>query len=345
MKEGKVSQAVLERSIIRSIKNKNDNIIKGAQIGGDVSLLCSDSEEIIAVTTRSAVLDDMNKSGEGYFSKLEYCFVNLVNHIVCGNAKPKNLMVSIVFPQKSEEKYLKQIMKNLNSLCEDNGMYITGGNTQVSSAVEYPVITLTCIGFSQFNREDKRDIANKNTANKDIVNKDIVVTGNVGAFGTAIAAVEYKDVLNKKLPKHLIASAIEFSKESIAAKAALSAYENGALAMHDAAEGGIFAALWEFAYANKVGITVDVKKLPIKQETVEICEVLQINPYEFVSTGVLVIAADNGKELCRILKDKKIDAVVVGRTTDTKDRVLINDEEKRFLNPANQDYIYKMKSE
>ena len=40
-------------------------------------------------------------------------------------------------------------------------------------------------------------------------------------------------------------------------------------AMHDVTEGGIFGALWEMAEASGVGLEIDVKKIPIRQETVE----------------------------------------------------------------------------
>ena len=59
--------------------------------------------------------------------------------------------------------------------------------------------------------------------------------------------------------------------------------------MHDITEGGIFGALWEIGEASGTGITADLRKIPIKQETVEICEVLlQLLEGQQKETGVLL---------------------------------------------------------
>lgn len=50
--------------------------------------------------------------------------------------------------------------------------------------------------------------------------------------------------------------------------------QHGVHAMHDVTEGGIFGALWEMGAASGVGIVADLDKIPIRQETIELCEVL-----------------------------------------------------------------------
>ena len=58
---------------------------------------------------------------------------------------------------------------------------------------------------------------------------------------------------------------------SVQSEAAV-AVTSGVSAMHDVTEGGIFGALWEMAEASGVGLEIDLKKIPIRQETVEVCE-------------------------------------------------------------------------
>ena len=45
--------------------------------------------------------------------------------------------------------------------------------------------------------------------------------------------------------------------------------------MHDVAEGGIFAALWDMAQAGNVGLDIDFRSIPVKQEIIELCEMCQ----------------------------------------------------------------------
>lgn len=111
--------------------------------------------------------------------------------------------------------------------------------------------------------------------------------------------------------------------------------------MHDVTEGGIFGALWEMASAAGVGLEIDLKKIPIRQETVEICEVFDINPYQLISSGSMLIGTDHGSQLVEALKRAGIHSAVVGRATEGNDRVIFNAEEKRFLEPPKSDELYR----
>ncbi|MDE6713922.1 MAG: hydrogenase maturation factor, partial [Lachnospiraceae bacterium] len=72
------------------------------------------------------------------------------------------------------------------------------------------------------------------------------------------------------------------------------------------------------------------------------CNYFDINPYALLSSGCLLLTADKGHDLVESLHKKGIDAAVIGRTTDSNDRLIINEEEKRFLTPAQQDEYFKL---
>ena len=116
----------------------------------------------------------------------------------------------------------------------------------------------------------------------------------------------------------------------------------GAHAMHDVTEGGIFGAFWEMAEASGIGLEIDLKQIPVRQESIEICEFFGLNPYELISSGSMLIAAPDGYQMVRELKKAGIPAVVVGKATAGNDRILINGEERRFLEPPKQDELYKV---
>ena len=113
--------------------------------------------------------------------------------------------------------------------------------------------------------------------------------------------------------------------------------------MHDASEGGVFGALWEMAERSGVGLQIDMKEIPVRQETIEICNYLNISPYELMADGSLLIACRSGHKLMRELLEAGINAAVIGTVTEGNDRCLLNGEEKRFLEPAREDEIYKIK--
>ena len=118
---------------------------------------------------------------------------------------------------------------------------------------------------------------------------------------------------------------------------------SGVSAMHDITEGGIFGALWEMAEASGIGLDIDVKKIPIRQETVEICEFYGINPYRLISSGSMLMATEDGNKMVRELEKAGINAVVIGKATEGKDRMIRKDEEEHsFLERPKTDELYQV---
>ena len=112
--------------------------------------------------------------------------------------------------------------------------------------------------------------------------------------------------------------------------------------MHDVTEGGIFGALWELAESSGVGLEIDLKRIPVKQETIEVCEYFGINPYELISSGCMLMASPDGNTLLRELDKAGIHASLIGKATEGNDRILLNQEERRFLEPPKTDELYKV---
>lgn len=55
-----------------------------------------------------------------------------------------------------------------------------------------------------------------------------------------------------------------------------------------------------------------------------------------------MIVTNNGERLVDVLEEKGINASVIGIITSDKNRVLINGDETRFLEPQRGDEIYKL---
>lgn len=118
--------------------------------------------------------------------------------------------------------------------------------------------------------------------------------------------------------------------------------EHGISAMHDITEGGIFGALWEMASGADLGVEIDLKKIPIRQETVEVCEFFNVNPYLIMSSGSMLIATKDGNGLVRRLEAAGIHAAVIGRTNNSNDRIIRNGEDVRYLDKPQTDELYKV---
>ena len=105
---------------------------------------------------------------------------------------------------------------------------------------------------------------------------------------------------------------------------------------------GVFGALWELGEASGVGITAHLDKIPIKQETIEVCEVFKINPYMLISSGSMMIGCEKGNLLVEKLEEAGINAAVLGRATEGNDRIVVSRDETRYIGPAGSDELYKI---
>lgn len=124
-------------------------------------------------------------------------------------------------------------------------------------------------------------------------------------------------------------------------KASAIAIDAGAVYMHAVSEGGLFSGLWEVASCVDKGIQVDINKIPIWQQVIEIAEFMDINPYLLEGSGSLLIVSPDGYKIEESLNANGIYGEVIGKITDNKNRVVINGDETRYLEPPRGDEIYK----
>lgn len=166
--------------------------------------------------------------------------------------------------------------------------------------------------------------------------QDIVVSKWIGLEGTARLASANGERLRQRFPARMIEEAAAFDRYLSIIPEAATAMKSGVCGIKAVSQGGIFAGLWEMAEEAGVGLEADLRKIPVRQETIEICEVFGENPYELSSGGCLIMTAEDGNALAAALMREGIPAVVIGRTTRGNDRVLYNEGRKQFLNKPRQ---------
>ncbi|MCR4658396.1 MAG: hypothetical protein K5770_19520 [Lachnospiraceae bacterium] len=175
-----------------------------------------------------------------------------------------------------------------------------------------------------------------------IVGDDVIVTKWIGLEGTFIIAGKREQELNRHFNPSFIRGVKGFAEllPTFNDTGAVSGSE-----MHfirEVSECGIFGALWEMAEALKSGLNIEIKSIPIRQETIEICEYYRINPYWLLSGGSLLIAAPDGYGIVSKLIAKGLNAAVIGKITAGNDRLLLNGEGRRYLEPPKGDEINKV---
>ena len=325
MKVGKVPENVLKRSVFKQLHTTRKEVLLGAGVGEDCAAMKLAEDEVFVISTDPIT---------GAAKVIGALAVQItVNDLASAGAEPIGIMLTVLLPEYVEEKDLKTVMAQVEEACEKNHIQVMGGHTEVTKVVNQIVISVTGVGKAK----EGRVISTAGVK----PGMDIIVTKWIGIEGTAILAKEKEAALRERYSQPFIDKAKELDRYISVLSEAATAVKSGVAAMHDVTEGGIFGALWEIAEASGVGLEIDLKKIPLKQETVEICEFFGINPYELISSGSMLMAAKDGNGLVMELEKAGIPAVVIGKATDSNDRVLLNEEERRFLEPPKTDELYK----
>lgn len=210
---------------------------------------------------------------------------------------------------------------------------ILGGHTQVSDAVTRPVYSVTGIGR-----------ADPGTCRVEVrlqPGDALIVTEAIALAGTAALAARHEEALLSRYPFSLVDRAKQFGTLASVGETARAITHFGTAAVHDLSQGGMFNALWEMAERADVGLEVDLKKIPIRQETVEICEYFDINPYYLYSAGSLLVGTAQGEALVSCLAAQGIRATVIGSVTADRARVIRNGEDIRYLDRPQPDEWYR----
>lgn len=141
------------------------------------------------------------------------------------------------------------------------------------------------------------------------------------------------------------ASSATAAAMAVSAASAASSVAAGAGQMVSLSGGGFFAGLWELSKRTACGMIIDLPLVPILQETIEITNYLEINPYLMRSAGCLLIAAPDGKSMAEALQAADIPAVCIGTLQDSNDKIIRNGEELRSLDRPQTDaldlYLYR----
>lgn len=326
MNPGKIPETVLKRSIFNQIKHRRPEILVGPGVGEDCSVLQVDGDEVLVMSTDPIT---------GTTKDIGTLAVHVTaNDIASSGAQIIGIMITILLPEDVAEPELRTMIQDMEEVCGKLRIDIIGGHTEVTKAVNQPVVSITGIGKAK--RSEMIQTAGVKPG------QEIVMSKWAGLEGTAIiAAAKEEELLSKYTASFIEGAKRMIDSISIVPEAQI-ARTVGVTSMHDVTEGGIFGALWEIGAASKVGLEADLKKILLKQETVEICEFYDLNPYLLISSGCLLMVTDHANLLTDRLKAEGIPAAVIGRITEGNDRIIINEDERRFLEPPRSDELYKV---
>ncbi|MGO5052899.1 AIR synthase-related protein [Lachnospiraceae bacterium LCP25S3_G4] len=326
MKIGNVSQTVLKRSILQQLHtNRSESIISPAVEEMCAGIELQDNQQVIFTST--SVFG--NEKDLGIFG-----IAKIVNDLATRGAEPIGIVIQIHLPPYAYESRLKTMVGYMEQVCETHGLQIFTARAEVNPVIEQSIVYLTGVGAVEKGHLMQSHMTKPGD--------DIVLLKWIAVEGMLRIARAKEAELNNRFVPSFMQQVLKLEEELFSLNEIRYAREFSVSAMHQIGSGGILAALWEVAEAADVGLEVEIKKMSLKQETIEVCEFYRVNPYQLTSTGSILVMCKQGEQIVDAMQARGMHAKMIGRTTSGKERVILGGEEKRYIDRPQQDELVKI---
>ena len=331
MKTGKISQTAWRRSVGKQFHMRRP---------GEVSQLTKESAggALVSPDKEGMVWAEASAYGRagrtGFYAVLE-----AAGNVAAKGADPAGISARILFPLGAEEETLRELTAGLEEACCEMDLQAACIQGEVSPAVRCPVITVTAAGRMP---SDVRDGGGNFGKSRMYPGQEILLCGYAGLEGTLRILDEAEEELKNRFVPSFLATAKELKKDLVLPSAIETVYrlkgeaEEGekkplVSAVRQVGSGGILAALWDLAEMSGTGLEADMRSIRLRQETVEICEYFQLNPYQMTSAGCFLLAADHAEKVIEVLEGAGARAGRLGVARAQNARVITSGEEVRYL--------------
>jgi len=325
MKEGKLDFDDLRNIILNNKTIKRSEVKVRNDVGEDCSIIdFGDCEGIFSTDPITGANENVGKLA---------VHINC-NDIASSGGEPIGILVTILAPTSSSLEEINKVMNEIDEEAAKIGVEIIGGHTEVTSAVNKMIISVTVIGKNLKGKSIKTAGAK--------VDDDIIVTKALGLEGTYILINDYEERIQRILSKE----EIKFGKSLINKISVLEegkiGGEFGVHSMHDITEGGLLGGLFEVAMASNKGFKIFKDKIPMLDITKKVCEEFKIDPLRLISSGSMLITTKNGDGLIKKLKEKGIDAGIIGKISE-HGGILVDKGNEINVEPPKRDELFNIK--
>ena len=204
------------------------------------------------------------------------------------------------------------------------------------AALRVPQIVITAAGET----DQKERIADALLTAR--AGQDIVYAGWAGLEGMLRIIGEKEAELRERFTPAFIGQMKAYDSELCGLSKIAVADAMGVSVIGQVSRGGILASLWDLAKDTELGLNLDLKKIAVRQETIEVCEYFRLNPYQLASGGSFLMLTENGEALADALNQKGIQAAVIGQLTDSNDKIIHNGEDMRYIDRPAPDELIKV---
>lgn len=249
-------------------------------------------------------------------NEIGYYAVNVcANDLAVTGATPRFYLPTILLPATiATTAMAEDIFRQISNACRTLNIIVAGGHSEVTPAVNQPVVAGTLLGTVT----RAMLVSSSGACPGDL----ILMAGTVPVEGISIIAREMaKELQQSGWTAEEVADAANYLYTpgiSVMEPALLAAQTGVVTAMHDPTEGGIATGLHELATAAQVGIEVDLDNIPIAAPARRLCERFGLDPLGTIASGALVatVPPDYVNTILTVWAAHGWRATIIGRVTE-----------------------------
>jgi hydrogenase expression/formation protein HypE len=233
------------------------------------------------------------------------------NDVAVMGARPRWFLATLLLPEGTSQHEVESLFDEMGRALDQVGAHLVGGHTEVTSAVQRPVVVGHMLGVAAGGRVVTTAGVRPGDA--------IVQIGPVPVEGAAVLAQLASERGADVGPTILRAAGAATDNPGLSVvEAALDAAELGATAMHDLTEGGLAGGLWELALAAQLALCVDRDAVAWFWPGLEVCRALGADPWATLASGSLLAAFQQAAAVHAIerlrLNGHRASAIAVARS-------------------------------
>lgn len=315
---GKLPAKLLER-FLNKYTGGGRGVVVGPSVGVDAAAIEFTGGYLLAKTDPiTFVAEDIG----------HYAIDINANDIAVMGGTPRWFLATLLLPErKTTASSVEKIFSALARACRALDISFCGGHTEITPAVERPIVVGQMLGEVPRGRLI--------TAGGAVAGDDIVLTKGIAIEAVSVIARLFEKELKKTFPAAFVKKCRRFMKKpglSVVREAKIASESGHIHAMHDPTEGGLSTGLYEIALASGCGIIID-REIPVLPEAQKLCAHFGLDPLGAIASGALVLTAapKEAEKVIKALKKAGIRAWRIGRVTARKDCLRING--KKGLSP------------
>src|SRR5512146_116627 len=300
------------RTLLKHLPKHDPRLLIGPQIGEDAAVIDMGEKYLVVATDPITLATD-------HIGR--YAVHVNANDIAVLGARPLWFFVVMLLPEnRTTPELAETIMVDIRSACEELGITLSGGHTEITQGLDRPILIGQMLGEVAPARLVRK--------NRIAVGDLILLTRGVAIEGTAILAREMFE-LRRRIDADLRARAARFLVEpgiSVVSEALVAANAGEVVhAMHDPTEGGLASGLFELVAPAGLGLRVIRERIPVFPETDVICSALALDPLKLLASGALLIAVapDGADSVRRAIEVSGVPVVEIGEVRPSGEGITI----------------------